>query len=355
MMTESLRSPDPDEMGIGVRASTAGGRRRGGSGRIAIATAIGLLTLAAPAVADAALVSGTAVRAIDGDTLRTRVGARTITVDLAGIAAPRAGECFATAARKRLGALAAGKPVSIDIGRAKLRTRTRVRGVAFPAGRGPAASFNLALTRAGLVEVTSTGGLKIAAALRRAEDAAVLAARGIFGPGCDLGTASPVSPGGGVTNPGAPQASAVTVPTSWTITAGTAATFPVPAGEAREPFYAAISTAFTELDRRIRGGRHLIFFEALGSPIFITNEVNLHLCSNGTFQRRFQGSAPPTIEDTTGTWRITIDLTKLDDPVFELNVNGGGLLQGPVALENRASRVLISGTSFLTEPSVVCT
>lgn len=336
--------------------------------RTFIATVIGILMLAAPAVAGAAVISGTAVRAIDGDTLKARVGARAITVDLAGITAPRAGECFGTTARKRLGALAAGRRVSIDVGRVSIRNRTRVRGVVSRAGRGPGASFNLSLTRAGLAELANTGGLTIAAALLRAENAAVLAGRGIFGPGCDLGTASPVSGGGGAPAPGtgvpappgggppvAPQASAVTVPATWAITTGTAATFPVPAGETRETFYAAVSAAFTELDRRMRGGRHLIFFEALGSPTFITNEVNLHLCSNGTFQRRFAGSAPPTIEDTTGTWRITVDLTRLDDPVFEMAVNGGGTTRSGIALDSRASRVLIAGTSFLTQPSAVCT
>ncbi len=337
--------------------------------RIAIATVVGLLMLAAPAVADAAVISGTAVRAIDGDTLRARIGVRAITVDLAGITAPRAGECFGTTARKRLGALAAGRRVSIDVGRVSIRNRTRVRGVVSRAGRGPGASFNLTLTRAGLAELANTGGLTIAAALLRAENAAVLAGRGIFGPGCDLGTAGQVSGGGGALAPGtgvptppggvpspvAPQASVVTVPATWAITAGTAVTFPVPAGETRETFYAAVSAAFTELDRRMRGGRHLIFFEALGSPTFITNEVNLHLCSNGTFQRRFAGSAPPTIEDTTGTWRITVDLTRLDDPVFEMAVNGGGTTRSGIALDSRASRVLIAGTSFLTEPSAVCT
>jgi endonuclease YncB( thermonuclease family) len=324
------------------------------------AAAAAALVLALVPTAGAVVATGTGVRAVDGDTALVKVAGRTVRVDLAGIAAPAAGECFAATAKRRLQAFVAGRRLRVDT--ASARVGARVKALLYPAGKRAPASVNLTLVRAGLAEVTTPGRLSIARLLRRAETDAQDAGKAIWGAGCDT-----TGPGGGGTTPPPPpppaNVPAVTVPAGWVVTAGTPQTVPVPQGQTKDAFYQFASSFFAEIDRQVRGGRLLFFAETLGSfpgPT-VNTEIRLDLCSNGTYQRNFQTTAPPEVTPSTGTWRITVDLTQADiRPTLERTDSVAGAVKERIDLPTSGtSRVLLdagnANRQYSTAPSTVCT
>jgi endonuclease YncB( thermonuclease family) len=325
------------------------------------AAAAAALVLALVPAAGAVVATGTGIRAVDGDTALVRMAGRTVRVDLAGIAAPAAGECFAATAKRRLQAFVAGRRLSVDT--ASARVGARVKALLYPLGKGAPASANLALVRAGLAEVTNPGRLSIARLLRRAETAAQDAGKAIWGAGCDITG----SRGGTTPSPPPPpppaNALAVTVPAGWVVTAGTPQTVPVPQGQTKDAFYQFASSLFAEIDRQVRGGRLLFFAETLGSfpgPT-VNTEIRLDLCSNRTYQRNFQTTAPPEVTPSTGTWRITVDLTQADiRPTLERTDSVAGVVSERIDLPTTGtSRVLLDAgggnRQYTTGPSTVCT
>jgi endonuclease YncB( thermonuclease family) len=329
--------------------------------RTAAAAAALALALALVPAAGAVVTTGTGIRAVDGDTALVKIAGRTVRVDLAGIAAPAAGECFAATAKRRLQALVAGRRLSVDT--ASARVGARVKALLYPVGKGAPASANLALVRAGLAEVTNPGRLSIARLLTRAETAAQNAGKAIWGAGCDI-----TGSRGGTTPPPPPppppaNVPAVTLPAGWVVTAGTPQTVPVPQGRTKEDFYAFASSLYAEMDRQVRGGRLLFFSETLGSapgPI-VNTEIRLDLCSNRTYQRTFQGGLSNEITPSTGTWRITVDLTQADiRPTLERTDSVAGAVKERIDLPTSGtSRVLLDAGNgnrqYTTGPSTVCT
>lgn len=135
-----------------------------------------LLTFGAVAAvaASAAPAAGAAParvsRVVDGDTIRVRAAAGVRTVDLRGVDAPDAGECFARAAAAQLRRL-------LPAG-----TRIALRGSGrrvFVFRRGT--FVNQALVRGGYAQWDARGSSRLERRLDRAEDAAIARGRGIWG------------------------------------------------------------------------------------------------------------------------------------------------------------------------------
>ncbi|MEW6582621.1 MAG: thermonuclease family protein, partial [Actinomycetota bacterium] len=177
----------------------------------ALAAAVAL-SLALVPTAGATVVTGTGIRAVDGDTALVRIKGKPVRVDLAGVAAPAAGDCFAATAKRRLQAFVAGRRLRVDTRAARIGTR--VNALLSPAGKGPGDAINLALVKAGLAEVTTTRRLPIARQLDRAEIAAQTAGKGLWGTGCDTpgpGTRTPPPPSTPPPPPPAAPAAPLTV------------------------------------------------------------------------------------------------------------------------------------------------
>lgn len=134
-------------------------------GTVAI-TALALIAGAQPAAA------ATAVRVIDGDSVKVREGGRTRSVDLAGADAPEPGACQGAEAKRALARLLpAGASVEL---RRDAHAPASARYV-YRRGR----LVNAALIRAGLARA-SADGLSRRSALTSAEQAARTAGKGIW-------------------------------------------------------------------------------------------------------------------------------------------------------------------------------
>ncbi len=133
----------------------------------------------------------------------------------------------------------------------------------------------------------------------------------------------------------------VVVPQGWVVTGGSPASITTN--------QSAISNAYAEIARLVRGGRFLSHLEGSGGDIFIQRELTL--CSDNSF--RFI-DAPAT--NVTGTWQMTVNFTNPQDLAPRLVLSAGGQPESLVVdvNPNRAGHVLLNGEDFLSGPSSSC-
>jgi endonuclease YncB( thermonuclease family) len=132
-----------------------------------------------PAEAGARVLRGKVVKALDGDSLRVKVGARTRTYNLAGIDAPERRDCYGTKARTRLNRLVRRKAVRLRV----------VRGRAVEVMRGRR-NVNRAMVASGHARAEAGGGRR-GARLRKDEARARARARGLHRACAPAGAAPP--------------------------------------------------------------------------------------------------------------------------------------------------------------------
>lgn len=313
--------------------------------------AAALTHLSVVATGQAGTLSGTGTGAPDGDTITVRTAERTVRVDLAGIEAPTGGECLAGAATRRLEGLVTGKRVSVVF---RGRVRARVTGAVTSAGRSPAR----VLVGAGLAQARPTAPR----ALRRAQAAATAAGRGIWGPACAGAPGGAGGPGGGG---GGPAAERLVVPAGWTVLAGSPAAPPASPGltpAERAQAITVVNAAWATLAQNVRGGRELFFADSTdagGTGVVQSFSIRVVLCSDGTYGRRYETSGlVGSVEDTTGTWRIAVDLRTVEGlvPVLELTPATGAPLRETLVPDTGApGRTLLSGRAYATGPTSLCT
>lgn len=241
-----------------------------------------IAALAFPASAEAATFNGRVATVVDGDTVRVKTGARTRTVNLAGVAAPTGSECFAPEAKSGLGRLL----------RKGAAVRVRTVGRAGEVFRGRT-NVNRALVKGGFARAKPGGGAR-GATLRRDQAAAREARRGLHGR-CTVGP-----PG-----PGAPGTPAPTGPGD-----GGGTTTP-PAAPGDVTGQAAIDQMKTEL----RDARFRVFKS--GSGTF--DSFALHLCADDNwryFEERTTTSGDASFNARTEhigrPWQVTEAIIKAD-------------------------------------------
>lgn len=268
--------------------------------------ALGVLLLAgAPAHAQAPRTA-TVVRVVDGDTVRVAVGGRTGTIDLIGVRAPIAGQCFAASATRALRGLL---PV---------RSRIAVADEPQVAGRGRYVTragrlVNGEMLRRGAARLGTLTSVRRAATLRAAERTARTARRGLHG-----ACASPSAP----------------VPV------------PVPAAERDGP-----AAQFREMRAALAGLRLVDVFTDTNSST--RNETRF--CADGRGQRNEEflpreGGAGPIVSAEAGSWAVSNTarqadgsllaevVVRADRPDFETRVlQVVRQADGTVRLANRAS------------------
>jgi endonuclease YncB( thermonuclease family) len=153
-----------------------------------------LTILATPifaAEAGARTLRATVVTALDGDSIRVKLGARKRTYNLAGVDAPGRRDCYGAQARARLNRLVRGKAVRLRV--------VRGRNVEVLRGRR---NVNRALVASGHARAKSGGGRR-GAALRKDEARARARSRGLHRACAPVeaapptGEGSPVTPGAG--------------------------------------------------------------------------------------------------------------------------------------------------------------
>lgn len=140
-------------------------------------------------------------------------------------------------------------------------------------------------------------------------------------------------------------ASSVIVPSDWEIVAGSPSS--VTANQA------AISSAYAEIDRLVRGGRFLSHFEGGSSGILLQRELTL--CSDRSFLFVDGGATGAT--RFSGTWRMTVNFSDPQDlaPRLVLSAQGGQVSTVLVDLDtNRAGGVFLDREPFLSGPSSSC-
>lgn len=141
-----------------------------------------VLVLALPAAAEARTFNGHVSKVVDGDTVRVKVGSKKRAFNLAGVAAPAAGACFAVEAKAAL--------VRMLKRNAAVKVRsTRSGARIFRAGK----SINRAVVKGGFARAKSGGGA-FGARLRSDEAAAKAAGRGLHSACAPPGTGTPPGP-----------------------------------------------------------------------------------------------------------------------------------------------------------------
>lgn len=247
-----------------------------------LAAATAALALAPAATPAPVPAAGVVAKVVDGDTLRVRQGAVVRTVDLAGIDAPEAGECFAKAATRRLAAsVAVGGTVRFTFpGR---RPGTRAKRFAALV-RVDGIQLNRRMVIGGFARTDGADLFAAGQVLVNAEIAAQDAARGLWR------VCEGFTPAGADAVGGAP--------------AGGQA----PAGTPVAPVIPSTPIADSELQARFNAllkGRAVL---RETSDAFSVTQRKINFCSDGTYREVvntiFSTAGGATLNTTDGTWTI---------------------------------------------------
>lgn len=229
--------------------------------------------------------SGTVAKVVDGDTLRVRQGGVVRTVDLAGVDAPEPGECFATAATRRLKAsVALGSAVRFTFpGR-----RPGARAKRFSAlVRTDRFQLNRRMVVGGFARTDGADLFTSGQVLVDAEIAAQDAARGLWA------TCEGFTPAAGTQQGG----SGATPPAS-----GGAPVIPSTPPAAGVPSDTQIRDQFNQL---LKG--KAVLRET--SDAFSLTQRQINFCSNGQYRENvntiFATAGGSSLTTTDGTWTIT--------------------------------------------------
>lgn len=143
-----------------------------------------LVPLLSAAEADARTLRATVVTAVDGDTIRVKLGKLKRTYNLAGVVAPGRRDCYGAQARARLNRLVRGKAVRLRV----------IRGRDVEVLRG-SKNINRAMVASGYARAKAGGGRR-GDALRRDEARAYQRLRGLHGACRVIDDAEPPTQGG---------------------------------------------------------------------------------------------------------------------------------------------------------------